>query len=153
MNTKDTMTLRHNLLSNVVELHFNNEEVKNFLSSLPTHTRTWNSNKRCWVIVPEVLHKVVSYSRHTFSRIDASSIPIKYQKVVQRALQGLSQTKSTYPVDNSPYDVLHITRDAPDCVVKAVYKALAFEHHPDRGGNSEEFQKVKEAYEAIIKGP
>ena len=153
MIKKDTMVLRHNLLSNVIELHFNNSEVKDFLSSLPAHTRTWNSNSRCWVVVPEVLHKIVSYCRHTFKRIDASSVPIEYQKVVQRALQGLSKDKNNYPVDISPYSELFITKDAPDCVVKAVYKALAFKYHPDRGGNAEEFHRFKAAYDKIIKDP
>jgi DnaJ-class molecular chaperone len=80
-----------------------------------------------------------------------------YQKIVQRALQGLPQegldTKSpTLNKDSSPYSVLYIREDAPDFIIKAVYKALVFEYHPDHGGNAEQFQTVKEAYEEIIGG-
>ena len=148
------LILRYNQLSEVVELYFNNKEVQNFLSALPAHTRTWKPADRCWVVVPEVLHKVISYSRHEFNHIDSSSLPLNYQKVIQRALQGLPEekitTSKTTSKGNSPYAVLYIRDGAPDFVIKAAYKALAFEYHPDRGGNTEEFQRVKEAYDTLM---
>ena len=147
------LTLRYNTASKVIELYFKEKEVQHFLSSLPAPTRTWNKGERCWAIVPEVLHKVISYSRHSFNHIDSSSLPISYQKIVQEALQGIPESKSTKistpEKGSSPYSTLYLTADAPDFVVKAVYRALAFEHHPDRGGKREEFQRVKEAYETI----
>jgi hypothetical protein len=35
--------------------------------------------------------------------------------------------------------------------LKAQYRRLSSEHHPDKGGNTEDFQKVKELYEAALK--
>jgi curved DNA-binding protein CbpA len=42
------------------------------------------------------------------------------------------------------YDVLGVTRDAPDEVIRAAYRALAVKYHPDRNpGNSEAESKLK----------
>ena len=141
-------------------MHFKDETLQGFLSkSISQNKRTWDKNNNCWVVTPEVLPEVISYSRHLFNHIESSSIPVRYQTVVQEALQGKINTKNTKsktsfssPVkDVSPYKVLYITPDAPKFIVKAVYKALAFEYHPDRGGDSERFQELAEAYATILK--
>lgn len=152
MSKVSTLILRHNTVSDTIELHFVNEDLKTFLSSLPPHFRTWNPKSKCWVIVPEILNKIVSYSRHLFTRIDSSSLPVRHQTIVQRALQGLKDNSSIKNEPNSPYATLYVTQNAPKFVIKAAYKALAFQYHPDRGGNSEEFQRVREAYDKIVKG-
>jgi len=54
------------------------------------------------------------------------------------------------PPDN-PYVILGIHPDAMDIVVKAVYRALVKQTHPDSGGKPEEFIKVQKAYEEIEK--
>lgn len=50
---------------------------------------------------------------------------------------------------SDPYEVLGVTKNAPDAVVEAAYRALVKQHHPDHGGSSEKFHKIKEAYETI----
>ena len=107
------------------------------------------------MILPNILGKVIAYSRHLFSQIDSSSIPIRYQKTVQKALQGIIEDDTNYveniKKNNSPYSDLYLIPEAPYFLVKSVYKTLAFKYHPDRGGDSEQFQKVREAYEVITK--
>ncbi len=51
------------------------------------------------------------------------------------------------------YSVLSVHRDAPDSVVKAAYRALAFELHPDRnhGATSEKMKQLNAAYQSISK--
>lgn len=51
-----------------------------------------------------------------------------------------------------PYDVLGVGPDADDEAVLEAYRERVKETHPDRDGSAEEFQAVKEAYEAIKAG-
>jgi ferredoxin len=51
-----------------------------------------------------------------------------------------------------PYDVLGVERDADDDEVLEAYRERVKDTHPDRGGSADEFQAVKEAYEAIQGG-
>ena len=50
------------------------------------------------------------------------------------------------------YKILGLTNGATDEEVKQAYRKLAMIHHPDRGGDAEEFKKIKEAYEMIVSG-
>jgi ferredoxin len=52
----------------------------------------------------------------------------------------------------SPHDVLGVDRDADERAVVAAYRRRVKEAHPDHGGSQAEFQRVKEAYEAIVDG-
>lgn len=47
------------------------------------------------------------------------------------------------------YATLFLTKDAPATVVRAVWKALASEHHPDKGGDVKRFNEIREAYEVL----
>jgi len=53
---------------------------------------------------------------------------------------------------DSPYTVLGIHPEALDVVVKAGFRALAREYHPDTGTKPDvaKFQVAKEAYDAIM---
>ncbi len=48
-----------------------------------------------------------------------------------------------------PYEVLGIRPDTPETVMEASYKALAKVHHPDKGGDPEQFKELNDAYERI----
>ena len=151
------LTLYYNDANETIELMFKNEELKNFLStSIQQSNRTWFSKKSCWVIVPDVLPDVISFSRHLFNHIESGSLPINYQKVIQDVLQG-NWNKSKNKVQNSPksdgdYASLFLLDSAPEFLIKAVYRALAKNYHPDGDSPDEErFRKVKDAYEHIVK--
>jgi DnaJ-class molecular chaperone len=47
------------------------------------------------------------------------------------------------------YDILGISPSASDDEIKQAYRKLAREHHPDKGGNKEHFQKIQQAYEIL----
>lgn len=48
-----------------------------------------------------------------------------------------------------PYTVLCLTKDAPRFMIETAWKAHALHCHPDRGGSTDAFQRVKTAYEAL----
>ena len=47
------------------------------------------------------------------------------------------------------YDVLGVSRTASQDEIKAAFRRLALEHHPDKGGDPEKFKKYNEAYQAL----
>ena len=47
------------------------------------------------------------------------------------------------------YDVLGITRSANDTEIKKAYRSLASKLHPDKGGSTEKFQELQEAYDNL----
>ncbi|GGL57467.1 J domain-containing protein [Halocalculus aciditolerans] len=49
-----------------------------------------------------------------------------------------------------PHEVLGVDADAPENVVKAAYRALTKEHHPDHGGSNEKQAELNAAREAML---
>jgi len=47
------------------------------------------------------------------------------------------------------YDILGLSKDATFEEIKAKYKSLAQQHHPDKGGDPELFKQIKNAYEIL----
>ena len=50
------------------------------------------------------------------------------------------------------YQTLGVNRTASDTEIKAAYRKLAMQYHPDRGGDSQRFSQINEAYE-VLKDP
>ena len=53
------------------------------------------------------------------------------------------------PID--PYARLGLTHEATLDDVKAAFRKKALEHHPDHGGDPEDFIALKRAYDRIVK--
>ena len=47
------------------------------------------------------------------------------------------------------YEVLGVGKNASADEIKKAFRRLAVKHHPDRGGNEEEFKEINEAYEVL----
>lgn len=53
--------------------------------------------------------------------------------------------------NNNPWDILEISTTATQEEIKHAFKKKAMIHHPDRGGDKEQFRKIAEAYEKLRK--
>jgi len=47
------------------------------------------------------------------------------------------------------YSILGVNKNASDKDIRSAYKKQSMKHHPDRGGNEEEFKKINEAYSTL----
>lgn len=47
------------------------------------------------------------------------------------------------------YDILGVPREATPQDIKTAFRKLAMEHHPDRGGDEAQFQKINQAYDTL----
>ena len=48
------------------------------------------------------------------------------------------------------WEILGVKKDAQEKEIKNAYKSLARVHHPDSGGDAEQFQKIRKAYDEGI---
>jgi hypothetical protein len=73
--------------------------------------------------------------------LDASFVQVKDR--LERWLAALEE--------QDPYRVLGVSPlDSPE-VVRARYREMALERHPDRGGSAEKMREVNDAYERILR--
>lgn len=47
------------------------------------------------------------------------------------------------------YKILGISKNATDEEIKKAYRKLALKYHPDRGGDTEKFKEINEAYQVL----
>ncbi|MFC7047266.1 J domain-containing protein [Halobacteriaceae archaeon GCM10025711] len=57
---------------------------------------------------------------------------------------------SGQPTRKAPHEVLHVAPDADADVVKAAARSLKKQHHPDQGGDVEQFKRVVNAEKELL---
>lgn len=91
-----------------------------------------------------------AYLRHSVPNLYRrfESTPRPRWLVHRKYLSSLRELTSSGPPRDA-YATLFLTKNAPGFMIDAAWKALAKHYHPDRGGNPEDFKRVKEAYEEL----
>lgn len=57
------------------------------------------------------------------------------------------------PTHTDPWSILGVQRDASAEEIKAAYRRLAKDHHPDRGGDPNRFIEIQAAYQQLTSPP
>lgn len=94
-----------------------------------------------WCVHFQYLDGLIEYMEMHNIKFENNDIPIDWW------LNGKASTTS----GEDPYAALYLTPKAPYSLVKAVYRHLVKEHHPDAGGDQEQFLRLQNAYEKITK--
>jgi hypothetical protein len=97
----------------------------------------------------------------TDSKIEYNELKIEYNenlkdaneniKRIKLLLSNLRQLKFVPRYIKTDYDILGVSKKASLQSIKAAYKKKALILHPDKGGNQEEFKKLSNAYQNILK--
>ena len=121
----------------------------------PLSYRRWDGNSKRWEVHVAKLAVVILFAKSHFDHVDYRSLPQDLQIKIVAEMQGKQTAQETLRGHNrallrpDPYLELHLQPTAPWEVVKAAYRALALLHHPDHGGNAEDFRRIQEAYEEL----
>lgn len=51
----------------------------------------------------------------------------------------------------SPFEIINLTNSATTQEVKSSWRSLASIHHPDKGGDAEKFNELRQAYNQALK--
>lgn len=112
----------------------------------PRNLRYYDPNTQTWWVHWTWVRWVVDWARRQGWTVDYSALPHSWQMTAA----GAQLAHGPAPSQPSPYAELWLLDDAPLSVVKAAYRALATEHHPDAGGSTERFRRVDRAYRQIL---
>lgn len=107
-----------------------------------------------WWQVVSPQKNVLDYLRRSvpqvYRQFDATTASwYVHAKYVDAVKQLMSKSGTNVALDDDPWAVLHLRPGAPPAIIKAVWKVLALELHPDRGGDPQQFIKAKAAYEKL----
>ncbi|WP_053980312.1 DNA-J related domain-containing protein [Marinagarivorans algicola] len=80
---------------------------------------------------------------------DLSVLEKATQASVYRLLAGFWRRYEAFVAADSAYAVLGVEPDARWEVIQRAYRQLAAKHHPDKGGDPEQFLLVKAAYDQL----
>lgn len=108
-----------------------------------------------WWAVLKPDKKLVEYLRRSvpplYRQFDADSTTWYVHDKYAEAVKQMMYSSGMATIEEDPWAVLHLRPGAPQAIIKAVWKVMAAELHPDRGGDEAQFIKVKAAYEKLTK--
>lgn len=112
------------------------------LKRLPLNQRKWDPRFRLWRLSPtkDVLLFCVELSTKFY---DTDPVLLTDGVTVEDILRGNTVDNSTF------YSVLGLNAKCAESEIKRAFRRKAAEHHPDKGGDVENFHKIRVAYETL----
>jgi hypothetical protein len=142
----------------LIETSFDNGWIQAIKACIPINNRYWDAAVGIWHVKPAYYDCVVEVTKRYFGAdiLDSTGGVAHPQDHTWRekleAHEGnrAGKAKADWPdLPKSPREILFVTKDAPDFVIRAVYKVLIKRAHPDAGGNEADAKRINEAYEQL----
>ena len=114
-----------------LEAPYNKDFTDTLKKSITSKKRVWNNEDKSWFIVKDQLDKLC----HLLDQYFDETILLDFPP------QQLSSTA---------WSKLFLLEGAPIEVIRAVYKALALKHHPDKGGDTAIMTNINVAYKELL---
>ena len=113
-------------------------------------TGTWAN----WWEITAPSAKVLDYIRYSVPvnhrSYDSDTHTWRVHEKYVDPVRTLMQSSGFAPTED-PYEVLHLRPTAPQAIIKAAFRELVKELHPDHGGDAEQFKRVNDAYHKLVK--
>lgn len=108
-------------------------------------------DKMTWFIHRSKVVDLAAVEYSVTGNVDYSALDQELKTVIDTDKKSWTVKQPIVITDKktAAYKVLHLQPDAPESVVKAVWKHLASIHHPDTGGDAEVFKKYLDAYNIL----
>ena len=125
--------------------------------TIPKVYRFFQKAPMGWRVHKDFIVQTVQLGYGDSGHVDYSQLDEEIQMVIAQEKTNWKVKDNTSKIipavknKDLAYASLFLTPGAPEFILNAVWKALAREHHPDRGGDEETFKAFKEAYD-LIKG-
>lgn len=118
------------------------EGAVNDLKRLPLNQRKWDPRFRLWRLSPtkDVLLFVIELSQKFYG---TDPVLMTDGVTVDEIIRGKTVDNSTF------YSVLGVKNNATAEELKRAFRQKATEYHPDKGGDVENFHKIRVAYETL----
>lgn len=97
--------------------------------------------------LPELFKKAKATGNHEVLSYDAASPHVREK--IDQALGKKRVVSPSFKKTAGAHAFLHVTENAPMWMIEAAWKAFVKNQHPDVGGDSDHFVKVKSAYESL----
>lgn len=102
----------------------------------------WQSNSRG---LPQVRDRMGEYYRD-LAQIEGTGRP-----EINAMIEQFWQDYIAYQFRPESFSVLGLDQKATRAEIKQRYRSLAKQHHPDRGGDAAEFQRIRDAAQTLLR--
>lgn len=87
--------------------------------------------------------------REEIARLEAERATMARNEIARLETERAATAPPPPPSPRALYETLGLSRDATEADVKKAYRKQCLKHHPDKGGDTEAFQRVKEAHDVL----
>jgi len=113
--------------------------VDDIKSAIPKHGRGWRPEEKVWEVEPQFADELIAVLSDHYSEV------VEHEEMYDKAEAAPAPASTTI----DPYGEL--LRLCDNALLKKVYRMIAAELHPDRGGSQEKMQAANLAWESIRK--